>query len=62
MKTRTWIRRATASAAGLAAVLALSTAPAQADDTSPCTDATVVRTPQAALVLADGDSGGKRPV
>ncbi|MFI7706098.1 hypothetical protein [Nonomuraea sp. NPDC049480] len=59
MKTRTWTRRAAALAAGLAAVLALGITPADA--------ATVIRKPQApspqgAMVLADGESGLKRPV
>ncbi|MFC5834690.1 hypothetical protein [Nonomuraea insulae] len=63
MRTRTWTRRVAASAAGLVAVLALGTVPAQADGVpTPSTDATVVRTPQGAMVLADGESGGKRPV
>ncbi|MCA2230093.1 hypothetical protein [Nonomuraea aurantiaca] len=58
MKTRTWTRRA-ASVVGLAAVLALGIAPAHAD--------TVIRkpqqpSPQGAIVLADGESGAKRPV
>ncbi|WP_043622929.1 hypothetical protein [Nonomuraea candida] len=63
MKTRSWIHRASASAAALVAVLALGTVPAQADD-GPCasTDATVVRTPQGVTVLADGESGTKRPL
>ncbi|MEU7743269.1 hypothetical protein [Nonomuraea sp. NPDC049158] len=38
MKTRTWTRRAVASAVGLAAVLVLGIAPAHAD--------TVIRKPQ----------------
>ncbi|MEV0151973.1 MULTISPECIES: hypothetical protein [unclassified Nonomuraea] len=59
MKTRTWTRRAAASAAGLVAVLALGIAPAHAD--------TVIRkpqnpSPQGVTVLADGESGAKRPV
>jgi hypothetical protein len=63
MKVPTWTRRAAAPLAGLTVVLAMGAVPAQAaDSSSPCADATVVRTPQAAMVLADGDSGGKRPV
>ncbi|MFI6737192.1 hypothetical protein ACIBI9_30060 [Nonomuraea sp. NPDC050451] len=59
MKTRTWTRRAAASAAGMAAVLVLGITPAHAD--------TVIRkpqqpSPQGAMVLADGESGAKRPV
>ncbi|MBB5781527.1 hypothetical protein [Nonomuraea jabiensis] len=59
MKTRTWIRRAAASAAGLVAMLALGITPVHAD--------TVIRkpqepSPQGAMVPADGESGGKRPV
>ncbi|WP_433513202.1 hypothetical protein ACQP2T_57845 [Nonomuraea sp. CA-143628] len=59
MKTRTWTRRAAASAVGLAAVLALGIAPAHAD--------TVIRkpqqpSPQGAIVLSDGESGGNRLV
>ncbi|MEV0233961.1 hypothetical protein [Nonomuraea sp. NPDC050786] len=59
MKTRTWTRRAAASAVGMAAVLALGITPAHAD--------TVIRKPQnpsppATMVLADGESGAKRPV
>ncbi|MEQ4722592.1 hypothetical protein [Nonomuraea sp. B19D2] len=60
MKTRTWTRRAAASAAGLAAVLALGITPAHAD--------TVIRKPQqpsppqGTMVLVDGESVGKRPV
>ncbi|MEV0201443.1 hypothetical protein [Nonomuraea sp. NPDC050691] len=59
MKTRTWTRRAAAAAAGLVAVLALGVTPAHAD--------TVIRkpqqpSPQGAMVLADGESGAKRPV
>jgi hypothetical protein len=59
MKTRTWTRRAAALAAGLAAALALGITPAHAD--------TVIRkpqepSPQGAMVLADGESGLKRPV
>ncbi|MCF6472882.1 hypothetical protein FAF44_31475 [Nonomuraea sp. MG754425] len=63
MQPRSWTHRAAAASAALAAVLALGAAPAQADpSTDPATDATVVRTPQTARVLADGDTGGKRPV
>ncbi|TMR97205.1 hypothetical protein [Nonomuraea basaltis] len=63
MKTRISIRRAAASAAGLAAALALGTAPAHADGgPPPSTDANVIRSPQVVMVLADGESGSKRPV
>jgi hypothetical protein len=67
MKTGTLPRRTAASIGTLIAVMALCTAPAQADDgSSPCdvtyNAATVVRTPQSARVLADGESGTKRPV
>ncbi|MET8986561.1 hypothetical protein ACFYUK_24090 [Nonomuraea wenchangensis] len=61
MTIRTWTR----CAAACAAALALSTvpaAPAGADDGCAGTAATVVRTPQVGLVLADGDTGYKRPV
>ncbi|MER7365416.1 hypothetical protein [Nonomuraea wenchangensis] len=60
MTIRTWAR----CAAACAAALALSTvpaAPAGADDGCAGTAATIVRTPQT-LVLADGDTGYKRPV
>ncbi|MFC4113282.1 hypothetical protein [Nonomuraea zeae] len=63
MNAPTWTRRVAAPIVGLTVVLAVGAVPAQADDpSSPCSDATVVRTPQSAVVLADGDSGGKRPV
>ncbi|MET8866292.1 hypothetical protein ABZW11_25435 [Nonomuraea sp. NPDC004580] len=62
MRTRPWARRTAASAATLVAVLALTTAPAQAANPSDCAQAaTVVRTPQV-MVLADGESGTKRPL
>ncbi|MEV1248554.1 hypothetical protein ACIBO2_47310 [Nonomuraea sp. NPDC050022] len=59
MKTRTWTRRAAALTAGLVAVLALGITPAHAD--------TVIRkpqqpSPQAAMVLSDGESGCNRAV
>ncbi|MEV0620134.1 hypothetical protein AB0I81_42915 [Nonomuraea sp. NPDC050404] len=57
------IRRALACAAGLVALMALGAVPAQADSPScPSLAANVVRTPQGAMVLADGESGAKRPV
>ncbi|MGW3342451.1 hypothetical protein ACWDA3_04045 [Nonomuraea rubra] len=75
MMFRTRTRRAAAATGALLAVLALGASPAQADGASgPCGDAnvvrtpqnvtaaTVVRTPQKAMVLADGESGTKRPV
>ncbi|GAA3820140.1 hypothetical protein GCM10022226_45670 [Sphaerisporangium flaviroseum] len=62
MNTRTLTRCGAALVAGLAAVLSLGTVPAHADGPPSSTDATVVRTPQVVMVLADGDSGGKRPV
>ncbi|MEV0994028.1 hypothetical protein [Nonomuraea sp. NPDC050202] len=63
MQFRTRTRRAAAATAALVAVLALGASPARADGASdPCTDANVVRTPQSAMVLADGESGAKRPV
>ncbi|GAA2206914.1 hypothetical protein GCM10009850_023720 [Nonomuraea monospora] len=62
MKVRTRTRRAAAAAAALGAVLVLNPAPAQAGASDPCKAATVVRTPQFSGVLADGESGAKRPV
>ncbi|MCP2359262.1 hypothetical protein HD597_006282 [Nonomuraea thailandensis] len=63
MKFRTRTRRAAAATGALLAVLALGASPARADGASdPCSDATVVRTPQLAMVLADGESGTKRPL
>jgi hypothetical protein len=63
MKTRTSIRRVATSAAGLAAALALVSSPAHAaGGPSPSTDTNVIRSPQVVMVLADGESGCKRPV
>ena len=61
MKIQGWTRRATASMIGLAAVLALGIAPAQSDG-APATATNVIREPQTVTVLADGESGLKRPV
>ncbi|MEV0381289.1 hypothetical protein [Nonomuraea sp. NPDC050643] len=63
MNTRTWIRRAAAASAAMVAVLALGVTPVHADSPS-CSSlaANVIRTPQSAFVLADGESGAKRPV
>ncbi|UBU09978.1 hypothetical protein [Nonomuraea gerenzanensis] len=59
MRTRTRTVRAGASIAALAAVLTLGAVPAQADGASATN---VIRKPQLTMVLADGDTGGKRPV
>jgi hypothetical protein len=61
MQIRTWTRRTAASAAALVAVLALCTTPASANAGSSA-NTNVVRPPQCAMVLADGESGTKRPV
>jgi hypothetical protein len=46
----------------LALALALGSSPARADGgPSPSTDANVICPPQTVMVLADGDSGTKRP-
>ncbi|MFI7130736.1 hypothetical protein ACIBQ1_33950 [Nonomuraea sp. NPDC050153] len=61
MQTRTWTRRTAASATALVALLALCTTPASANAASSA-NTNVVRPPQCAMVLADGESGAKRPV